>query len=220
MAYHGVPQPRAPGRLFGRYSPDRRHSHHPHAAPPRSDVRLGGGHVLRGQHLLAKALPPWGYGGESKSKTAPLKTLNMVVLLLVPHYTTIPRMKICYHYYHLLIYNYGINYHILSLELIVIISFFLKKIILYTPFLIVIYISYAHDFIVFAVTSGICYPQAPSQCAREKRRPATARSRLGVAFGLLQIRMALANMGITCRCATPKSTLSNGLYLLRIKRSS
>jgi hypothetical protein len=82
MAYHGVPQPRAPGRLFADIHRIAGIVHHPHAAPPRGDVRLGGGHVLRGQHLLAKALPPWGYGDESKSKTAPLKTLNMVVLFV------------------------------------------------------------------------------------------------------------------------------------------
>ena len=73
MAYHGVPQPRAPGRLFADIHRIAGIVHHPHAPPPRGDVRLGGGHVLRGQHLLAKALPLWGYGDESKSKTAPFK---------------------------------------------------------------------------------------------------------------------------------------------------
>ena len=83
---------------------------------------------------------------------------------------------------------YGINYHILSLELIVIIS--LKK-----TCLIVIYISYAQYFIVFAVTSGICYPRHRPN-AQEKKGVQPLHDRgLGVAFGLLQISHGVGQHG-------------------------
>ena len=48
--------PRAPGCLFANIHRIAGIVHHPHAAPPRGDVRLGGGHVLGRQHLLGKAM--------------------------------------------------------------------------------------------------------------------------------------------------------------------